>query len=87
MDYTVHINGRDFVVAARHLAVLRSHLLSAARAGGGFVDLPHPTPPGTAALVLPESAVWIQPAAGQVLTDEAGAGDDIAFVDVDAPRR
>ncbi|WP_424467887.1 hypothetical protein [Pseudoclavibacter helvolus] len=86
MSYRVHINGRDFTVPAEAIAELRTQLLAAARAGGGFVDLPHPSSPGTSALVLPESAVWIEPAPGELRTDDRNVAADIAFVDVDAPR-
>lgn len=86
MDYLVHINGNDYVAGGTTIASLRSHLLAAVRAGGGFVDLPGPSPAGTAALVTPESAVWIEPAPGQVTADEAGATPDIAFIEVEAPR-
>ncbi|PPF80874.1 hypothetical protein C5E07_02940 [Pseudoclavibacter sp. RFBJ3] len=87
MDYLVHINGRDFVVGENAIEGLRSSLLGAASAGGGFVELPHPTAAGTAALVLPESAVWIEPVPGEVVADEAGFVPDIAFVDVEVPQR
>ena len=87
MDYLVHINGRDYVVGENAIEGLRSSLLGAASGGGGFVEIPHPTAAGTAALVLPESAVWIEPVPGAVVADDASFMPDIAFVDVEAPQR
>ena len=87
MDYLVHINGNDYVAEGNEIDALLTGLLAAVRAGGGFVDLPGPTPPGTAALVTPESAVWIEPHPGEVTADAAGLTPDIAFIEVDAPRR
>ncbi|GAB3305714.1 hypothetical protein [Pseudoclavibacter terrae] len=83
MSYTVHINGNDYPVAAAHINDLRANLLSAARAGGGFVNLPLPTRPGTAALVFPESSVWIEPAPREITAERADELPQPVFIDLD----
>lgn len=85
MNYVVHINGHDYTVADPHLGELRRNLLGAARAGGGFVPLPHPTPAGTSALVFPESAVWIEPAPRPITAEDADESYSPVFIDLDLP--
>lgn len=83
MSYVIHINGHDYPVAAEHITTLQENLLSAAHAGGGFVDIPLPTREGTTALVFPGSTVWIETTPPEITANELYESFQQVFIDLD----